>query len=104
MEERNFHGKDFLIGALVGGIVGAASALLLAPKAGKELRGDIAEQYQSISQKTQEIAKSVKNQTVQVSGKARQAAGTVLNGLKSGHEDKQESSADVSEEIEQAVN
>ena len=29
--------KDFVIGALVGGIVGAAVGLLLAPKTGKDL-------------------------------------------------------------------
>ncbi|QDP40898.1 YtxH domain-containing protein [Radiobacillus deserti] len=33
--------KDFLIGSLIGGIVGASVALLFAPKSGKELREDI---------------------------------------------------------------
>lgn len=33
--------KDFVIGSLIGGIVGATMALVLAPKSGKELRGDI---------------------------------------------------------------
>ena len=44
--------KDFLIGALVGGIVGAATALLLAPKSGKELRSDINEQVSNLKEKT----------------------------------------------------
>jgi gas vesicle protein len=30
--------KDFLLGALIGGVVGAATALLLAPKSGKDIR------------------------------------------------------------------
>jgi gas vesicle protein len=30
--------KDFLLGALIGGVVGAATALLLSPKSGKEIR------------------------------------------------------------------
>lgn len=30
--------KDFLLGALIGGVVGAATALLLTPKSGKEIR------------------------------------------------------------------
>jgi gas vesicle protein len=33
--------KGFLIGFLAGGAVGAITALLAAPKSGKELRGDI---------------------------------------------------------------
>ena len=36
--------KDFLIGTLIGGIVGATTALFLAPKSGKELRSDISDQ------------------------------------------------------------
>ena len=39
--EGNINAKDFLIGTLVGGIVGSLTALLLAPKSGKELRGDL---------------------------------------------------------------
>ncbi|MFD2046358.1 YtxH domain-containing protein [Ornithinibacillus salinisoli] len=37
----NINSKDFLIGTLIGGAVGASLALLFAPKSGKELRGDI---------------------------------------------------------------
>ncbi|MFC3040147.1 YtxH domain-containing protein [Virgibacillus xinjiangensis] len=33
--------KDFVIGTLIGGIIGAGAALVLAPKSGRELRGDI---------------------------------------------------------------
>lgn len=41
MSEQNINTKDFIIGALVGGMVGAALALAFAPKSGKELRRDI---------------------------------------------------------------
>ncbi len=44
--------KDFLIGSLIGGIVGASAALLLAPKSGKELRHDINETAQVAKEKT----------------------------------------------------
>src|SRR5690625_4974045 len=37
----NINSKDFMIGTLIGGMVGAAVALLFAPKTGKELRSDI---------------------------------------------------------------
>ncbi|GAB6281677.1 MAG: hypothetical protein STSR0008_04180 [Ignavibacterium sp.] len=40
-ENNNNIGKGLLIGFITGGVVGAAIALLFAPKSGKELRGDI---------------------------------------------------------------
>ena len=42
MSQGNDYSKGFVIGALVGGVAGALTALLLAPKAGIELRQDIA--------------------------------------------------------------
>lgn len=47
--------KDFFIGALVGGIVGAAASLLLAPKSGKELRSDLVEQAHTMKEKTSSL-------------------------------------------------
>ncbi|EIT85487.1 general stress protein [Fictibacillus macauensis ZFHKF-1] len=75
--------KDFLIGALIGGFVGAASALLLAPKSGKELRSDINEQASTVMDKGSEwtsiakdksstIAKAVTEQSTQVAGKVKE--------------------------------
>ncbi|MGM8215648.1 YtxH domain-containing protein [Bacillaceae bacterium W0354] len=37
----SINSKDFLIGTLIGSIVGASVALLLAPKSGRELRQDL---------------------------------------------------------------
>lgn len=45
-----------MLGAIVGGVLGAVTALLLAPKSGKELRADISEQAHQIGEKTQELA------------------------------------------------
>lgn len=59
-------GKDFLIGAVVGGLLGAMAALLLAPKSGRELRQDITEQYSSVSDKTQQVASTVSEKTLQI--------------------------------------
>jgi len=39
--EENINSKDFMIGTLLGGIVGASVALLFAPKSGKEIREDL---------------------------------------------------------------
>ncbi|WP_248924805.1 YtxH domain-containing protein [Paenibacillus hamazuiensis] len=81
----NQKGKDLLIGAVVGGVLGAVTALLFAPKSGRELRADIAEQYHNVSEKTQEIAgqiaekskeiaKTVSEQSTEIVGKTKEAA------------------------------
>ncbi|WP_159881400.1 YtxH domain-containing protein [Paenibacillus puerhi] len=80
MSEEN-KGKEFLVGAVVGSILGAITALLLAPKSGKELRSDIAEGYQQASEKTQQVASEVSEKTKQlateVSVKTSSAAKTI---------------------------
>jgi gas vesicle protein len=53
---QNIDSKDFIIGALVGGMLGAAAALLLAPKTGKELRSDINEQAVYLKDKSNEFS------------------------------------------------
>lgn len=67
--------KNFFIGTLVGGIVGSVAALLFAPKSGKELRGDISQQVQNVTEKTAEIASTITSKTQnfakQVTGEVR---------------------------------
>lgn len=59
-EEEEETSRDLLIGGLVGGIVGAALGLLLAPKSGEDLRQDIADTYEDITERTQEFTDNVK--------------------------------------------
>ncbi len=61
--ESGGRGKDFLVGAVIGSVLGAITALLLAPKSGKELRADLSEQVSNVSEKTQQIASEVSNRT-----------------------------------------
>lgn len=68
MSEQNGRGNDFVIGAIVGGVVGAITALLLAPKSGKELRADLADKSCRVAEKTQEIASTVSNKTQELAG------------------------------------
>jgi gas vesicle protein len=44
--------KNFIAGAVIGGVVGAAAALLLAPKAGKEIRSGLNNQVTNLLEKT----------------------------------------------------
>jgi len=45
--------KGFLLGAAIGGAVGAVTALLMAPKSGRELRDDIASRGEDMYNKAQ---------------------------------------------------
>lgn len=47
--------RGFIFGALIGGAVGAITALLLAPKSGEELRKDIAEKSRDLADKGNEV-------------------------------------------------
>ncbi len=41
--------QNFLVGTLVGGLVGTVAALLLAPKSGSELRQDVSDKYEDFT-------------------------------------------------------
>jgi gas vesicle protein len=95
--------KDFLIGTLVGGIVGALTALFLAPKSGKELRGDLNDQAYLLREKTEslretaiekssEITSTVKDKTSALSKKVSEQSQGLVNkvkGIKADVEDEQ---------------
>ncbi|MBD3110497.1 YtxH domain-containing protein [Bacillus sp. AGMB 02131] len=92
-EKNDINTKDFMIGALIGGMLGAAAALLLAPKSGKELRNDINDGAKYISDKTEklrqtaiekstEIAEAAKSKTNTLSEKVSQQSATILENVK----------------------
>lgn len=62
----NKKNKDLMIGAVVGSVLGAITALLLAPKSGRELRNDIADGVQQVSEKTQRLAGDVAEKSKQI--------------------------------------
>ncbi|WP_017379954.1 YtxH domain-containing protein [Paenisporosarcina sp. TG-14] len=64
--------KDFLIGALVGGIIGAATALFLAPKSGSELREDVSTQASHLKEKSVDLSSTAKEKTVHFSNQLKE--------------------------------
>lgn len=105
-------GKDLLIGAVVGGLLGAATALLFAPKSGRELRSDITENAKAVSdktvqiastvsQKTQDVAKSVSTTTSDFVGKAKDTAANVIDTVRSWKESKNDD-ADLLDDVEES--
>jgi len=83
--ENNGLAKGLFIGFLVGGIAGAVTALLYAPKSGKELRGDIkrktgelkdgvTDYIQSAGSRTTEMVNRGKNRSEEIVASAREKA------------------------------
>lgn len=52
-----------LLGLVIGGAVGAVTSLLLAPKAGSELREDLSNTYRTFNDKTSQLASAVGQKT-----------------------------------------
>ena len=91
MGDRN--GKEFIVGTVIGGVIGAATALLLAPKSGKELRTDLNEQAAYVRLKTEEFknvavekgqgfAESAKGKTADFSQNFSKQSSNVMDKVK----------------------
>lgn len=52
--------SSFLLGALVGGLVGAAAAIFLAPKTGRDLRNTLNSQAGTLKEKTVQLMNKTK--------------------------------------------
>ncbi|MGW9530431.1 YtxH domain-containing protein [Paenibacillus terrae] len=74
MDNQNTVGNSssFAKGLLIGGLIGAAAALLFAPKPGRDLRSDLSEKITVVSDKTKDVASVV-------SSKATDLAKTVTS-------------------------
>ncbi|RAP77814.1 YtxH domain-containing protein [Paenibacillus montanisoli] len=106
-------GKSFLFGAIAGGVIGSVTALLLAPKSGRELRKDIADGTQAVSERTVHIAGQVGDSTVRIAKqvgngvstaavKAKDTASSVIDNVRSWRSgDKDESLSFIAESAEE---
>lgn len=125
MSNNNLNGKDFLLGAIVGSVLGAVTALLVTPKTGKELRGDIKHQYdnasektkaiatdvsqktqalaQDVSERSQNIARDVSSKSQMIAGKAKELGNKVSTEFKDWNETRKQASAQTKEGIEEAA-
>ena len=72
-EERSGLAKGLFIGLVAGGIVGAITALLYAPKSGKELRSDIKRKAGDLAEDASGYMKTARSKTIDVinEGKSR---------------------------------
>ncbi|GCL70981.1 YtxH domain-containing protein [Paenibacillus naphthalenovorans] len=77
----NKKNKDLIIGAVIGSVLGAVTSLLLAPKSGRELRNDIAEGYQQVSEKTQRLAGDVAEKSKQIFSAVSETSQTTVGTI-----------------------
>lgn len=70
--ESNLNTKDFLIGALIGGVVGAAAALFLAPKSGRDIRHEISTQALTLKEKTGQLREVAVNKGTEIAEVAKE--------------------------------
>lgn len=62
---------SFLLGALLGGFVGAATAIFLAPKTGKEMRDEFTSQASQIKEKSIELSTVAKDKATEYGNVAK---------------------------------
>jgi gas vesicle protein len=83
------NGSSYWKGAIIGGLIGAAAALLLAPKAGRELRGElkvragdaydvVKRQAGDLAETAQSAVKAVSTQAGTIAGKVQDLASTAI--------------------------
>jgi gas vesicle protein len=110
MSKEGLSGKDFLLGTMIGGLVGAATALLLAPKSGRELRSDINDQATYVRLKTeqmkhsalekgQDLAVTAKDKTVQLSDTISLHSTQLVNKIKRPGEEAGEEMSEASLQV-----
>ena len=73
-EKEDSGASSFLLGAVVGGVIGAATALFLAPKTGKEMREDLTTQAGQIKDKSIELSAIAKEKATEYGSVAKEKA------------------------------
>ncbi|MBM4762596.1 YtxH domain-containing protein [Bacillus sp. B15-48] len=78
-QESNTNTRDFVIGAIVGAVAGAAAALLLTPRSGRELRTSINERSVSILEKTEQVKDKAMTKSIELASVAKEKANSIAN-------------------------
>ncbi|WP_334075927.1 MULTISPECIES: YtxH domain-containing protein [Paenibacillus] len=71
--------KGWIWGAAIGAVVGSVTALLFAPKPGRELRKDIADGARQVGEKTQQVAEKVSEQSAELASRVKETAGGLVS-------------------------
>ncbi len=72
---------SFLMGFIVGGVVGVVAGLLLAPKPGSETRADLADYGEVVRERAEEVAAQVRERVGPAVDSVREAVGPVISQM-----------------------
>lgn len=78
-EKKGMNVGEFVVGAVIGGLIGATVALLTTPKTGKEMREDLKEGLEVAKDKSYDLVNAVKSQTGDAFDKMNDAQAKVQN-------------------------
>jgi len=85
-KNENNYWKGFFAGTLLGGIAGAVTALLLAPKSGRELRQDIADKsyelYDKASDYISGVGENVDSVVTNTVNEGRERANSIISSAR----------------------
>jgi len=79
MEDRTSSTKGFLLGLLAGGAIGGLTALLYAPKSGRELRKDIGKKGREVMKETEHYVDNAKTKASEILSESRRKAESLLS-------------------------
>ncbi|RUS47790.1 YtxH domain-containing protein [Cohnella sp. AR92] len=71
--------KGMVKGVMIGGAIGAAAALLLAPKSGQEMRKDIRSKYRKASDRTAQWVSDANAKTKELASQVGQHASELMD-------------------------
>ncbi|MCX7737046.1 MAG: YtxH domain-containing protein [Candidatus Kapabacteria bacterium] len=110
--------KGFVIGAIIGGAIGAITALLLAPKSGRELRQDLAQKSNElyglasdyITKIEENVGSSIsatvnegKLRAENIIASAKRQAGEILSNAEKVLSDAKSKAANIKEDIQEKI-
>ncbi|MEM1502414.1 YtxH domain-containing protein [Domibacillus sp. 8LH] len=81
--EESMNTKDFVTGAIFGAVVGAAAALVLAPKSGTELRSSLNSQAGSLKERASGLTDTAKDKTSSLTSAVQEKSSALMDKVKS---------------------
>lgn len=91
--------NGMLLGAVIGGTMGILATLLLAPKSGAKMREELSAKYQSLCEKTKDIASTVGDTTKDIVESVKEEAVNLAEQAKESNKSIKESFTSSTEEM-----
>ncbi|CEG28235.1 YtxH domain-containing protein [Bacillus sp. B-jedd] len=80
-EDRNVTSKDFVTGAVIGGLIGAAAALFLAPKSGREMRETVSGQAVALKERTAQMKDTMMEKTNELTSMTKEKTSSLTQAV-----------------------